>query len=173
MLADETTIRTNFLHLLSHLLLREGKRTTSGKSGNQKLTRFLDTDDTHGRDTETVDDVTSLHNKKSTLEEKLEFKGNGADLCRILYVVYDSDKQTKEGIEERKFVVLALRNLLCISYTAKETAIEGKFRNKVSDGNIYAATFPGVLGTLKFASLRRSKDKPSCLHSTVSHTVYN
>ena len=135
MLADETTIRTNFLHLLSHLLLREGKRTTSGTGTKLKLTQLLDTDNTQDRDTVRVDDITSIQDEKSTSEDKLEFSGNGADLCCILYGVYDIDKHTKEdcSIEERTFVVLALRHLLCISYKAKETAIEGKFRNNVSE----------------------------------------
>ena len=135
MLADATTIRTNFLHLLSHLLLREGKRTTSDKGTTLKLTQLLDTDNTQDRDTVRVDDITSIQDEKSTSEEKLEFSGNGADLCCILYGVYDIDKHTKEGCssEEGTFVVLALRHLLCISYKAKETAIEGKFRNNVSE----------------------------------------
>ena len=125
MLANEAIIRTNFLHLLSHLLLREGHRATAGKEASQKLAHLLDSDDTHGKDTEGIDSVTSLDEEK-----KLEFTGNGTDLADILYGAYDSDTKKGSCIDEKKFVVLALRNLLCVSYEAKDTVIEGKFCNR-------------------------------------------
>ena len=120
MATGEIALRANFLHLLSHLLLREGRRATSDKNASNKLAHLLDADNTSEDDTERIKDVAGIHSEK--------FQGNGADLCRILYGVYDdNDKETKEGIcnDERKFCVLAFRNLLCISYKAKETAIEG------------------------------------------------
>ena len=137
MLTDEATIRTNFLHLLSHLLLHEGHRSTSGKGANLKLTHLLDNDNTQNGDTEKIDSAVSIQVEKTTSEVKLEFTGNGTDLGDILHEVYDNDKPAKDGCstEERKFVVLALRNLLCISYKAKYTVIEGKFCNASSTAN--------------------------------------
>ena len=121
MLTDKTAIRTVFLHLLAHLLLREGKRMVSGNGPTLRLARLLDTDKTKEEGTEILHEATSIRNEESAL------KFEGEELYRVLDGVYDNDKQTKEGsyMEERKFVVLALRNLLCISHKAKETAIKG------------------------------------------------
>lgn len=124
MLTDELKIRSSFLHLLSHLLFREGKRVVSGNDADLKLTRLLDSDKTQDGGAERADDVTAVPSENS--EEKNECVVDGAELCRLLLGAYNNgDKQAKEGIEERKLVVLALRHLLCVSYKAKETAIEG------------------------------------------------
>ena len=126
MATGETALRTHFLHLLSHLLLREGKRTTSDKNASHKLAHLLDADNTREDETERMKDVASIRSETAS-EETTSFQGNGVDLCRILHGVYaDDDKQTKDNYnDERKFCVLAFRNLLCISYKAKETAVEG------------------------------------------------
>lgn len=121
-----TLLRTNFLHLLSHLLLREGKRTTLDKTTSHKLAHLLDAGNTSEDDAERMEDVASIHSERAS-QETPKFQGNGADLCRVLHGVYaDDDKQMKDSCnDERKFCVLTFRNLLCISYKAKETAIEG------------------------------------------------
>lgn len=131
MQADTTsTIRTHFLHLLSHLLLREGRRAVSRKGGKHNLTCLLDGDSKPANDT----DETNLDGDESKSEEKLEIKANGAELCTILYAQYVNDTQGKQDrcVEERKFAVLALQNLLCISYKAKQNAIEGSCGNDIT-----------------------------------------
>ena len=123
MFSNDVKTRTNFLHLLSHLLLREGRRSTLGKESHNKLAQLLDTSSNLTSDEEKIVPVAQDSEKNPKLE------GNGAELCDILQKAYDDENGSKDAgcLEERSFLVLAFRNLLCISFQAKDAAVEGSF----------------------------------------------
>ena len=136
---DEAHLRTSFLHLLVHLLLREGKRVMAGRKANQRLADILDKN--HEKREENTRKViqngvntgTPQEDRKMTAEndKRDEFSGNGSELCSILLLAYDeSNLQDKplHNHDERNYVLSALKNLFCVSRAAKATAVKGTLK---------------------------------------------
>ena len=133
MLGDKDDLRASFLHLLSHLLLREGKRVTStvhpsGRTAGQGLASILDRKENDSEATMNGYITAGSDEAKTTDDElNIHFKGNGSELCAVLLRAHDKNLQdkTEQHIEEKTFVESALKSLFCVSQGAKETAVRG------------------------------------------------